>query len=66
LAANPPPAIADTLADAFASTFWCALALVIVALLVATPLPPRDKPAPVHDPDADGPEAEAAAPVLVH
>jgi hypothetical protein len=37
----------DLLADAFGHTYWWALALVIVAFCVATPLLPKRKPAPV-------------------
>ena len=56
--------IAGPMAEAFGSTFWWALALVVVAFVVSTPLLPKQKPEPVDDPDA--PEAaEAAAPVLV-
>jgi EmrB/QacA subfamily drug resistance transporter len=58
-------AVAGPMADAFGSTFWWAFALVVVAFLVATPLLPKNRPAPVDDPAAD--EAAAApAPVLVH
>src|SRR4051812_30393890 len=39
VASAPPPPIAAALADAFASTFWWALALVVVAA------PRRDAPA---------------------
>ena len=66
-AATVPPdqraQVADTLADAFGSTYWWALALVVVAFAIATPLLPKDKPPRVEDPDAD---AAAPAPVLVH
>jgi MFS family permease len=67
-AASVPPAvrarIIEPMAEAFASTFWWALALVVIALIVSTALLPKEKPEPVDDPDA--PEgAEAAAPVLV-
>jgi hypothetical protein len=55
--------IADLMADAFGSTYWWALALVVVAFCVATPLLPKSKPEPVEDPDA---EAEEPVPVLVH
>jgi EmrB/QacA subfamily drug resistance transporter len=57
--------IQDLMAEAFASTYWWALALVVVAFCVATPLLPKNKPEPVEDPDDVDPEA-AAAPVLVH
>ena len=65
-AAVPPDVraqIAGPMAEAFGATFWWALALVVVAFLVSTPLLPKDKPEPVDDPAAD---AEAAPPVLVH
>jgi EmrB/QacA subfamily drug resistance transporter len=66
-AAVPPEVrarIAGPMAEAFASTFWWALALVVIAFVVATALLPKQKPEPVDDPDA--PEgAEAPAPVLV-
>ena len=52
------------MAEAFGSTFWWALALVVVAFVVSTPLLPKQKPEPVEDPDAPE-DAEAAAPVLV-
>jgi EmrB/QacA subfamily drug resistance transporter len=58
--------VAGPMADAFASTFWWALALVVVAFLVATPLLPKQKPEPVDDPDADAQGEAAPAPVLVH
>ena len=44
--------IAGLLADAFASTYWWALALVVVAFLVATPLLPKHLPEPVEEPAA--------------
>jgi hypothetical protein len=56
--------IAGPMAEAFASTFWWALALVVVAFVVSTPLLPKHKPEPVDDPDALE-DAESAAPVLV-
>jgi EmrB/QacA subfamily drug resistance transporter len=66
-AASVPPGqraqVSEKLADAFGSTYWWALALVIVAFVIATPLLPKRKPAPVDDPGADG---AAPAPVLVH
>jgi EmrB/QacA subfamily drug resistance transporter len=59
--------VAGPMAEAFASTFWWALALVVIAFLVATPLLPKKRPAPVDDPDADeADEASVQAPVLVH
>ena len=64
-AAVPPDErarIAGPMAEAFGSTFWWALALVVIAFVVSTPLLPKHKPEPVDDPDA---AEEAAAPVLV-
>jgi hypothetical protein len=55
--------VTDKLADAFGSTYWWALGLVIVAFGIATPLLPKQKPAPVDDPSA---EPGTPAPVLVH
>jgi EmrB/QacA subfamily drug resistance transporter len=66
-AAVPPdqrPLVASKLADAFGSTYWWALALVIIAFAVATPLLPKQKPAPVEAPSVD--EPSTPAPVLVH
>ena len=66
LAQAPPaarPVVADQMAAAFASTYWWALALVVIAFLVATPLLPKQRPEPVYDPVVD--EAQVA-PVLVH
>ena len=66
-AAVPPdqrPLVASKLADAFGSTYWWALALVVIAFAVATPLLPKQKPAPVEDPSID--EPSTPAPVLVH
>jgi EmrB/QacA subfamily drug resistance transporter len=65
-AAVPPDVkarIVGPMADAFGSTYWWALAFVVVAFVIATPLLPRQKPAPVEEPGADG---ATAAPVLVH
>jgi EmrB/QacA subfamily drug resistance transporter len=66
-AAVPPDVrarIAGPMAEAFASTFWWALALVVIAFVVSTPLLPKHKPEPVDDPDvAEG--EETVAPVLV-
>src|SRR3954463_3007167 len=66
-AAGPPgwrARITGPMAEAFASTFWGALALVVIALIVSSVLLPKNKPEPVDDPDA--PEgAEVAPPVLV-
>ena len=50
---------------AFDSTFWWALGLLVVAFLVATPLLPKHRPAPVDDPAVDEGVA-SPAPVLVH
>jgi EmrB/QacA subfamily drug resistance transporter len=55
--------VAPAMADAFASTFWWALALVLVSFAAAFMLP-RQKPEPVLDPDDDEPDG-AVAPVLV-
>lgn len=41
------------MAEAFGSTFWWALALVLVAFVVALVLLPKRKPAPVEDEDAE-------------
>jgi EmrB/QacA subfamily drug resistance transporter len=65
-AAVPPDQrarVSSELAAAFGSTYWWALALVILAFAIATPLLPKRKPAPVEDPSA---EPGAPAPVLVH
>jgi MFS family permease len=66
-AAAVPPAvrarIVEPMAEAFASTFWWALGLVVIAFVVATALLPKHKPEPVEDPAED---AEAASAVLVH
>src|SRR5215218_8648055 len=45
--------LAGPLAEAFGSTFWWALVLVLIALAVSTPLLPTQKPEPVDDPAAD-------------
>ncbi|HEX8105748.1 MAG TPA: DHA2 family efflux MFS transporter permease subunit [Solirubrobacteraceae bacterium] len=58
--------LAPLMAEAFASTFWWALALVAVAFVVAIVLLPKDKPEPVSDPAADAESAEARVPVLAH
>jgi EmrB/QacA subfamily drug resistance transporter len=55
--------IAGPMADAFASTFWWALAFIVVAFVVATALLPKQRPLPVVDADE---EHTAPAPVLVH
>src|SRR4051812_46677018 len=67
-AAIPPDARAQVLskmADAFGATYWWALALVIVALVIATALLPKRRPAPVLD-EPGAPEAEVQPPVLMH
>jgi EmrB/QacA subfamily drug resistance transporter len=67
-AAVPPEVrarIIGPMAEAFASTFWWALALVVIAFLVSTPLLPKQKPEPVDDPDAPEAADVAPAPVLV-
>jgi EmrB/QacA subfamily drug resistance transporter len=65
-AAAVPPAvkarIAEPMAEAFGSTYWWALALVVIAFVIATALLPKSKPAPVRE---EGEEA-APAPMLVH
>jgi hypothetical protein len=63
-----PPAVrervAPLMADAFGTTFWWALGFVVVALVVALVLLPKDKPEPL---DTDGEPVEAAdAALLVH
>jgi hypothetical protein len=53
------------LATAFGHTYWYALALVILAFVVATPLLPKQRPpAPATEPGEEG-EAERT-PVLMH
>jgi MFS family permease len=67
-AAVPPEVrarIIGPMAEAFASTFWWALALVVIAFLVSTPLLPKQKPEPVDDPDAPEAADVAPAPELV-
>jgi MFS family permease len=59
--ANLPLAVRDTMASAFAYTYWWAVALVVPALLVALLLP-RKKPEPLED----EPGAGEPAPVLMH
>ncbi|MCC6832453.1 MAG: DHA2 family efflux MFS transporter permease subunit [Thermoleophilia bacterium] len=55
--------IAGPMADAFASTFWWAFALVVVAFVFAVAMLPKHKPAPPDDEDADAPVPVGA---LVH
>jgi MFS family permease len=58
-------ALMEKLATAFGHTYWYALALVILAFVVATPLLPKERPpAPAAEPGAEG-EPEPA-PVLMH
>jgi MFS family permease len=57
--------IAPRMAEAFAATFWYALALVIVAFVVALVLLHKDKPDPVDDPDDEQP-ADLPAMALTH
>jgi EmrB/QacA subfamily drug resistance transporter len=64
LTAEQRAVVAPKMAEAFASTFWWALALVLVAFVVALVLLPKDKPEPVEE-DGDVLEAEAA-PALMH
>jgi EmrB/QacA subfamily drug resistance transporter len=68
-AASVPPEvraqIAGPMAEAFASTFWWALAFIVIAFAVATALLPKQRPLPVEDPDAADDDA-TPAPVLVH
>jgi EmrB/QacA subfamily drug resistance transporter len=66
-AAVPPDVkakIAGPMAEAFGATYWWAFALVVLAFVIATPLLPKQKPAPVADPGAQG--EGRPAPVLVH
>ena len=68
-AAVPPDVraqIVGPMTDAFASTYWWAFALVVVVLVIATPLLPKDKPLPFEDPDAAAAGAGAPPTVLVH
>jgi hypothetical protein len=53
------------MADAFASTFWWAVGLVVVAFVVALALLPKEKPEPVDDPSDEEP-ANAAALAMSH
>jgi EmrB/QacA subfamily drug resistance transporter len=54
--------VAPLMAEAFGATFWWALALVAVALVVATVLLPKTKPEPVEDLAGE----EAAVAVAMH
>ncbi|HEX6461084.1 MAG TPA: DHA2 family efflux MFS transporter permease subunit [Thermoleophilaceae bacterium] len=65
-AAIPPGVrerIAPLMADAFGTTFWYALGLVIVSLVVAIVFLPKNKPEPL--PDEEGEAAEQAAPPML-
>ncbi|HVQ96552.1 MAG TPA: DHA2 family efflux MFS transporter permease subunit [Mycobacteriales bacterium] len=67
-ASLPPEArakVAPPLADAFASTFWWALGLVLVAFVVALVLLPKDKPEPVEDDDDPAAAAEVAGATML-
>jgi MFS family permease len=57
--------VAPMMADAYGTTFWYAVGLVVVAFLVAITLLPKHKPEPVDDPE-DALSGEAAEPVLMH
>jgi EmrB/QacA subfamily drug resistance transporter len=58
--------IAPLMADAFGATFWYALALVIVALVVAIVFLPKSKPEPAPVEEGEPAEvAEARPPMLV-
>jgi EmrB/QacA subfamily drug resistance transporter len=64
--ADQRPRVAADMAEAFAATFWWALALVVIAFVVALILLPRSKPEPVYDPDdGEGGEAADTAPLLL-
>jgi MFS family permease len=56
--------VAPSMADAYASTFWWAFALVAVSLVLALVLLPRHRPTFVSDPEEPGP-LEAQEPVAV-
>ena len=63
----PPDVLAESaplMAEAYASTFWYAVALVAVAFVVALVLLPKRKPDPVDDPD--DPAATEAPVALMH
>jgi EmrB/QacA subfamily drug resistance transporter len=57
--------VGPLMADAFAATFWWALALVVIAFVVALVLLPKDKPLPVDDPHPDA-DADVPPPLLTH
>jgi MFS family permease len=60
--ANLPPEVRDTMASAFAYTYWWAVVLIVPAILAALLLP-FTKPKPVEDDDESAGEAP---PVLMH
>jgi len=72
IGATIPPAVRERLAplmaDAFGTTFWWALGLVIVALVVAIALLPKSKPPTAgDDAEADAPPADVLSPpVMTH
>jgi EmrB/QacA subfamily drug resistance transporter len=57
--------VAPLMADAFATTFWYALGLLVVALVVATVLLPKHRPELVEDFDEEEAAGEAA-PAMMH
>jgi EmrB/QacA subfamily drug resistance transporter len=57
--------VAPKMADAFAATFWWALALVAVAFVVALVLLPKDKPLPVEDPDQTAGDVPLTEPAVM-
>jgi EmrB/QacA subfamily drug resistance transporter len=57
--------VAPEMAEAYAATFWWALALVVIAFVVALLLLPREKPSPVYDPDDAGPGAAEPEPAVL-
>jgi hypothetical protein len=65
-----PPAVleksAPLMADAYAHTFWYAVGLVVVALVVALVLLPKSKPEPIDDPDDPRAAEEAPVAAMMH
>ena len=57
--------VAPAMADAYASTFWWALGLVVIAFVVALVLLPREKPSPVYDPDEGEPGSVEPEPAVL-
>jgi hypothetical protein len=55
--------VAPLMAEAFGATFWWALALVVVALVVAAALLPKTKPEPVEE---AAPGEEPAVAIAMH